>query len=141
KDNFSISADFTIYDKKETVDRLYSQDKYKNILEKPQPFYMTNIREEIGQDIYIVTNPNYGTYSYVFDYLIKESSMNFVLEKQGQDLIELNDNEAMIMDNVDRDLDYDEMHIEEGGGSYAEVGGQTFSLIPKIVSNNIFSNK
>lgn len=142
KDNFSISADFTIYDKKESVDRMYSQDKYKNILEKPQPFYMTNIREEIGQDNYVVTNPNYGTYSYVLDYLIKESSMNLVLEKQGQDPIELKDNEAMVMDNVDRNFEYyDEMHIEEGGGSYAEVGGQTFSLIPKIVSNNIFSNK
>lgn len=140
KGNSNTHADFTIYDKKDSVDKMYAQNKYSNVLEKPQPFYMTNIRNENGQDIYIEIAPNYRGYTYVFDYLIKESSMNLVLERQGYDTIDLKDNEAMVMDNVDRNLDYDEMFIAEGDGSYAEIGGQTFSLIPRIESNNIFSN-
>lgn len=142
KGDFDNVADFTIYDKKEVIDNMYKEKKYEKILEKPKPFYMANINQKYDKPIEIEMDGNNITIENQYYYLIKESSINQVLEKMGKDSVNLKDNEAMVVyDPYDNYGFYKDKLGEITKESTASFDNREFTLIKRVEPNDIFSNK
>ncbi|MDD7464504.1 MAG: FtsX-like permease family protein [Anaerococcus sp.] len=134
--------DFTIYDSKQAVDRMYGEEKYKKVLEKPSPFYLSGVDYINGEAIEISLYGENMSIEDSYEFLIKESSMNQILEKMGKEKINLRPDEAMMVyDSFDNYSYYRERMgpiLEE---SQAKFRSRVFHLIPRIEPNEIFSNK
>lgn len=138
-DNNNV-ADFTIYDSRKAIDRIYDKEKYEKILEKPQAFYISRLDPSLESEIEINLIGDMTLTEY-YIYLIKESSFNQLMEKEGKDPLDLKKDEAMVVfSTFDSIGTYRKKLGEISEESFANIGERYFRLIPRIEINDIFSN-
>lgn len=138
KDDISKGPDFTIYDKKENVEKIYKEKIYNNLLEEPIPIYMTDLldidmyeRLEIHltkddiEDILSVNN------------LLSQSSYNKILKKNSQKPLDLKDDQALYV----TDIFVIKKYLDDSVEKNMEYKGENFKLFIAENYLDIFSNK
>lgn len=135
------APDFTIYDNKEAVENMYGQEKYHKTLEKPSPFYLSEIKYKDGNAVDIRLVGEKRSIDDIYGYIIKESSMDYVLEKMGKEKVNLEPGEAMLVYSAYDNYSFNKDRLGELlEASTATIESRTFDLIPRVEPNEIFSN-
>ncbi|MDD7306525.1 MAG: ABC transporter permease [Peptoniphilaceae bacterium] len=145
RNNNKDVPDFTIYDGKEAVEKMYKEEKYKKVLENPQPFYLSQVKTDKDQTDNLIEINLIGEnmdVSDMYDYIIKKSSIDQLFEKMGKESVDIKDNEAMIVfENFDNYDYYKDKLGDILPESEAVIGTRHFKIIPRFEPNDIFSNK